>query len=764
MAFYTSIARWWGKVTHRVPRDANTHLAQVRAPSCGRRIAQAHQQQKSRAHQVTPRHAAKPRDDVYRKLRAERDSTSRNLRSAKIYAGGTLKNIEETQKELRACRWYNDFGRSRALRISLQAERRLLEQRQAQLRKLQQTADKANRAAAEYEQAVTKTPSNRTDRNNLAAARRKALEQAEQISRERRGARIRTDGYSAAMQQADRQLRDVAERTNRYAETARTVRNVAVVAGATVATGGAGAALVGVGASTTSVVALSTLAGTGAGTGISCLSNIAGAASSVASGHRKGRDAIREAAQGTVQDFKTSLSASATQAVGIGVALKISSFSALKELQGLRGLQSLGQAFRVGGISAAASEGVDSMRRVVEARGQFADLVRKGDLRPEDYSAFMKSSEANAASVFRRLGANAVCGTLGYGMGIRISDMQWAAREPLQKLAIRAMDAAGTFVISVAGDSLSAWGKPRTIGQSLQAALLGQAMAKAQHSIPENSAFSYKLKRAGWRMADARERLIESGERLTGLAPSEDLYNPRIATGSGSGSLPGFRKERGLVPTGQLLRSNPDEILVFTGELGFGVMESGINQDCLSFSHRLDLALDYASKSFNKGWSPSLGRKQIQVAQDLSNHAEPVIRAIAKNTIAIESGRLNSWSKISSEERRLVKTSFPVVYGIVNPEEGALNFDYSLGGGGPKGEISHVGPALVDDHGPGKPRGTLAVYCPRVYQRRVRRYLAAENIECPVLPIERLESKIRARENQKEQERIKWLQLAEQEP
>ena len=194
-------------------------------------------------------HASIRKPDLAGPLREERARLAKRLRSARIHEGGMGQNLAETKRQLGKIRWYNDFGQSKGLRKTLQAEQALLNQQRKRIQALEAAARRADEALKKSDAQARRIAGLRAKAARGERQARQALEKAErevrrdtvrsaEAAKAERRAKIRTNDYFQGMQAGQRDLQQAAERAHRYAEGARKVRNGAVIAAATVATGG----------------------------------------------------------------------------------------------------------------------------------------------------------------------------------------------------------------------------------------------------------------------------------------------------------------------------------------------------------------------------------------------------------------------------------------------------------------------------------------------------------------------------------------------
>lgn len=149
-----------------------------------------------------------------------------------------------------------------------------------------------------------------------------------------------------------------------------------------------------------------------------------------------------------------------------------------------------------------------------------------------------------------------------------------------------------------------------------------------------------------------KEQIINSADRhiFNPVRERPQDFNISFSAGSGSGSLPGFTKIGGLVPTGDLMKT--EDVAPFCGELLRGIMTidevEGINNGEVSFSTHLGVSIDYAHQDFNnQGWTPDKGRDrlrdyktQFQRLEGDTSKLAVLRRSYLKSRIPIEEKRL----------------------------------------------------------------------------------------------------------------------------
>ena len=211
-----------------------------------------------------------------------------------------------------------------------------------------------------------------------------------------------------------------------------------------------------------------------------------------------------------------------------------------------------------------------------------------------------------------------------------------------------------------------------------------------------------------------------------------DQYDVWISTGSGSGSLPGFTLEKGLVPTGWML-SDQSKAIPYSGELGRGIGERGINRRAISFdspnSSQFE-ALEYAKgKKFNQErWTPEIGMEEReQLLRSLDEYEDQGMKEWFRLEIQIANKRLDGWNNLSSQEQHFISHPFPIVYGINQRHKQALD---------PK--VQRLRPDFTEVYIEGKVDAEkLTIFCPRERVSEVKIYAHNKGLSgVVVLPLE----------------------------
>ncbi|PMY35966.1 hypothetical protein C1Y35_21970 [Pseudomonas sp. GW456-L14] len=103
----------------------------------------------------------------------------------------------------------------------------------------------------------------------------------------------------------------------------------------------------------------------------------------------------------------------------------------------------------------------------------------------------------------------------------------------------------------------------------------------------------------------------------------------------------------------------------FSGELGNALHERAFNKDHVSVVdfHNFSSAFDYAAKINHAGWSERETRQKLKEWQGgfTLGQGEDVY---CENKKRLLSGQLDRWAMLGSDERELVESPFPVVYGF----------------------------------------------------------------------------------------------------
>ncbi len=181
-------------------------------------------------------------------------------------------------------------------------------------------------------------------------------------------------------------------------------------------------------------------------------------------------------------------------------------------------------------------------------------------------------------------------------------------------------------------------------------------------------------------------------------APSnyEEIIEQPFGHGSNSASLIGVVREGGLVPTGSLLQQNKP---LFSGELEDGISTNGVNMNGVSLADRRfqlsrETDIQYATgenlpEEINtKRWTPSKAHKkikkltqeiaQIQEAINQSQNGmttykgsqrpthiiQEILLAPSINQKKIEETRVQEYKKLTKQEKKFIKTPFPVIYRV----------------------------------------------------------------------------------------------------
>jgi hypothetical protein len=230
--------------------------------------------------------------------------------------------------------------------------------------------------------------------------------------------------------------------------------------------------------------------------------------------------------------------------------------------------------------------------------------------------------------------------------------------------------------------------------------------------------------------------------------------SPNLVSGSSSGSLPGFVRLRGLVPTGSILRDHP-EVVPFSGELSIGASSHGVNNARISLSPSVQLADRYSR--VDDGWSMGKSAQIISETKDLlQRRLREVENGKGSDDVLRESGELNYaklftdslrvkieieerrqvlWDTLDSTEKAFVSHPFSLIYGI--KQEGSI-FDesryeyFGSDAGGP--EIIHKGKISIDDQASGR----FILFCPSENIEALDKYLKQKNISISIHPIEAL--------------------------
>jgi hypothetical protein len=224
-------------------------------------------------------------------------------------------------------------------------------------------------------------------------------------------------------------------------------------------------------------------------------------------------------------------------------------------------------------------------------------------------------------------------------------------------------------------------------------------------------------------------------------------YSPYVASGSRSGNLYGFVRARGLVPTGELLQKT--DIVPFSGELGGGISNNGINNTALSFSTDVEVALDYAHK-YPKTWSLKRSEEHIRYIDESFKNSDDEVKkffsddnrtASHKKLKNIERKRQKIWHTLNTTEQSFISEPFPVIYGIVEqntlapqPEHG-FKFIPGLS----ESQLQeHVwkGKLSADEFSKITQHGRLVVYVPERYIKKVADYFKDNAIDIAVRSIE----------------------------
>lgn len=206
-----------------------------------------------------------------------------------------------------------------------------------------------------------------------------------------------------------------------------------------------------------------------------------------------------------------------------------------------------------------------------------------------------------------------------------------------------------------------------------------------------------------------------------------DELEVTLATGSGSGSLVGFSRAKGLLPVREML--GREDVVPFCGELSEGISYYGVNHRAISFAYAIERALYYAKASFNlTGWHPDLEFRDLGY--------DTVVRETRKT---IQAKRLALWPNLTRFEQSLVANPYPIVYGIVG-----LNLEKTTLAGfrhmprGYDSEFYFRGFLPIERSG-GEEYGKISIFCPLNKLRQTSTYLHQQGVFVRVLPFQALE-------------------------
>lgn len=264
-----------------------------------------------------------------------------------------------------------------------------------------------------------------------------------------------------------------------------------------------------------------------------------------------------------------------------------------------------------------------------------------------------------------------------------------------------------------------------------------------------------------------------SNPKIKQAQDNTELFNTPYGHGTNSSTLIGVARDKGLLPTGKLIKNGTPP---FTGELRMGIStgqrSKGVNASRVSlanigFGHNLDITYATGEGTSTlkplEGWTPAIGqanltelkKKARDLERKLKNKDDDFIDitgqqlSTVKKLIAIEKQRLALYPKLSKLEKSFVETPFPIIFRIkekIDPRVKASNkgpeayekyrariqkdVKYRLKLRIHTGqESSYQGLVKVNEH-------MSCVLVPADKVRIVRQYLKSKGINLPVLPIE----------------------------
>ncbi|MCC6221575.1 MAG: hypothetical protein IT291_10085 [Deltaproteobacteria bacterium] len=339
------------------------------------------------------------------------------LSHAQMRIGQLEKDLTETDL------WDWAAGRKSALKSDLQAAKDFYEAQKKHCDDLQKSLANSKillNQGLESEQEgalLARQEKNAEAQVKFSQAQEAFRQAAKEVSNKTHVNRNALQRYSSSLEGSVHGHENVTQWYEKAATTATVVRNTTVVAGATIATGGAAGAMMAAGYGAVAAGAVGFGAGFGAGSATGGISNVAKALSEMAHNGKSAAKAFGDAGLNTLSDAKTAAVSAASMAVGVGAASQLTPL--LSNSVSLVGRAITGAA--TGGSAAVTSTALNTGERYVAAVKEFNSAfdhlpVEERELR---FSGFMQERGLSVSHIARNamldIAVGGVAGSIGGG-------------------------------------------------------------------------------------------------------------------------------------------------------------------------------------------------------------------------------------------------------------------------------------------------------------------------------------------------------------
>ena len=399
---------------------------------------------------------------------------------------GTESNIESTQKDASTGGVTGFFmwsaGTKGAMNKDIASMQELNEARNKQASEMKATIEKQQKTAEQFAK-LEQQGKELQAKGDLAGAQ-KAFNAAQEVFNTSQGVKqpglvVDTAAYREQQQQVQQGLSNSVKNLDTTESVMRTTQKVAIVAGATIATGGAALAVGGVTGAAVGVVA-----GTAYGTAVGGTAALTEATGHVARGNKTESKAFSDAGTQTLESARDSAIASVGTVAGMGVGGHVAGGVAarLGTSAGAQVATAVANGAAAGASSAAFSTSVNTGLEYSAARREFSKLADSANLSPADrevaYAKFMEDRGLSTSGIAQRFEHDVSIGALGGGIGGATGAGKQLATSGRNALAMEGGQALADVGIGVGDAALRGQLNAEGITSSIAGAVVGNVSGR----------------------------------------------------------------------------------------------------------------------------------------------------------------------------------------------------------------------------------------------------------------------------------------------
>jgi len=315
-----------------------------------------------------------------------------------------------------------------------------------------------------------------------------------------------SERYLQAQQDALQSYTDVANRIGTTESVLRTTQRVTIIAGATIATGGAAGAVIAGGGGFLAAGAVGIGAGTTVGSAIGGASASVEAGGHVVHGNKTTDEALKDALHQTSHAAKDSVVSSVGTIAGIGIGSRVAG-AVTSKIGGTSGtvLGGAANGATAGGTAATISSSAEVAQRYQGAMQEFNDIYAGIELtteqRAELRGGFLAERGLTTTEIIRRVAADAAIGTAGGAIGGATGASRTVVRSNRAALAAEAGQAGGDVTVGVGAAALQGDLSIENIAGSVAGAVIGNTAGRISQRVDSQTAAGVQRNQAATRVS-----------------------------------------------------------------------------------------------------------------------------------------------------------------------------------------------------------------------------------------------------------------------